>query len=87
MNIIKEKYKFRFHRGSLTDSIKTMIEITSKEELCDAINKEFENLGMSFSFDDLEISYYAEDKRINWDKEYIVKIPNLGVVGFTNSLF
>jgi len=34
--------KFRFHKGSLEDSIKTVIDVNSLEELEDIISKEYD---------------------------------------------
>lgn len=64
--------KFREHRGSLSDAMKTVIEVNS---LLD-IEKLFPNDGK------LKIEYYCYDDRINWNT-YIV-IGELGVIGFTN---
>ena len=75
------KCKFRFHRGSLEESLETITEVSSKQELCDIINQHH---NLNINTDDIVIKYYAKDSRINGDS-YIVTVNGLGVIGFTNA--
>lgn len=78
--------KFRFHRGTLEESLKTCVLINSKIELCNIINEEFKHPKIVFKPEDISIKFYSSDNIIDWDKTYIVKIKKIGVVGFTNKL-
>ncbi len=77
---------FRFHRATLEESIQTCIKIESKEHLCKIINKDLNHPNKKIDIDDIIIHPYCNDERINWDFTYIVKLKNLGVVGFINQL-
>jgi hypothetical protein len=70
--------KFREHRGSLADSMKTVVEVNGLElqQLCEKIT------GLDSW---IEIRPYGYDDRIGWDT-YIVLMPGWGVVGFTNGV-
>ncbi len=74
-------YKFRFHRGSLKESLKTAVEVSNKQELCKIVNQEY---GLMLTPDDITIKYYTEDKRIDWST-HIVTADGIGVLGFTNA--
>lgn len=60
--------KFRFHRGSLEDSMKTVIEINTMVELVNAINKEFV---YDIKETQITFSYASYDNRIGWDTYYV----------------
>jgi hypothetical protein len=64
--------KFREHRGSLEESMKTIINVESLND----IQKLFPDSKK------IEIKKYCYDDRINWDT-FIVTDEN-GVLGFTN---
>ncbi len=75
--------KFRFHRGSLTDSMATVIEVDSLEELMPLIDFD---LPSDRAY--LTCTWYAKDDRIDWDT-YIVTYHSLAYtfpVGFSNGL-
>lgn len=65
--------KFRFHRGGLEESMKTVVEVKSIVDLArilDCPSKiEFEHIGM--------------DDRINWDTYYVIA-DNM-IVGMSDS--
>jgi hypothetical protein len=84
--------KFRYHRGSLKDSMETVIEVKDKNDLLDQILSNYADT--SFPLDRKDIKnftiqpYGGIDKRIGWNT-YIVEIdacPPWGrhVAGFTN---
>ncbi len=83
--------KYRDHKGSLSDSMETVIELSGKWELYHHLlntlpivnfkGKRFRH--SSFEINELEINKYVYDKRINWDT-YIVILKGFGVVGFTD---
>ena len=72
--------KIRQHRGTLVDSMSTIIEIpNTKEAIFELVNKT-----IHCSIDSIQVKYYAYDDRIDWDC-YIVSIDGFGVYGFTDS--
>jgi len=73
------KTLFRYHRGGLTESMATTIEIESKKELISILNKNI----FGTDFENITIEPYCFDSRINWDT-YIVHLEDYGVIGFTN---
>ena len=74
--------KYREHRGSLSESMKTVQEFETKQDL---INYLKQNFSVPFYGYNLRLDHYCMDKRINWDT-YIVTIKGFGVVGFTDGL-
>ncbi len=72
--------KFRYHRGTLKDSLDTQIEITDTENLIDRLN---EYLGFHLKISDIKIEPYGFDARIGWDT-HIVTWQH-GVLGFLSS--
>jgi hypothetical protein len=71
---------FRKHRGSLSESMTTVKEVKSLDDIYNYC--ELDKFGIS---NNLKIEYYGEDSRINWST-YIVTHKNYGVLGFTNKL-
>ncbi len=76
------KIKYRDHRGSLDESMKTVQEFETKQDLVKYLK---ENCVVPFYGYNLRMDHYCFDKRINWDT-YIVTIKGFGVVGFANGL-
>ena len=72
---------FRFHRGGLDDSMKTIVVIQSLVDLVLIISKKVENLT------GIKIRHYCQDERIGWDT-YIVLIEDdytgIHPIGFLN---
>jgi hypothetical protein len=73
--------KFREHRGTLAESMATVVEVVSIDEL-------LAHLGpivapVPLTAERLYIAHYAIDPRIGWDT-YIVCITGYGVAGFLN---
>lgn len=75
--------KFRFHRGSLKESLAIEIEVKSVEELCNLINQ---NLECEFSQNSIIIEYYCFDNRLNKDL-FSVKVYGFGIIGYLDSNF
>jgi hypothetical protein len=73
--------QFRSHRGTLEESLKTICKVNSKTELATHISEE---LGLFINPHNLTIKWYCADNRVGWGTCYIVTIPELGVLGFTN---
>lgn len=76
--------KFRFHRGSLSESLKTQFEFKDKEDLINKINTEFPELKLNNS--NFKCSYYEYDSRIV-EEVYVIQIEsNKGkfVIGFSD---
>jgi len=78
--------KFRFHRGSLADSIKTLVELKGRDDLvkhCQSL------LGQDFVFEPsaLKVEPYGSggDERIGWEHVFVVTIEGYGVIGFTDA--
>jgi hypothetical protein len=76
---------FRFHKGSLEDSMKTCVMVKNKKELCEVIfnfnsvtNKPItdnDKLVISSSLsspEQITISHYCFDKRIGWDTHIVL---------------
>ena len=76
--------KFRFHRGSLEESMACMYDVMNRNELLDIINEQwpFKNNPIL----DVEISRYVYDDRIGWDTYIVIGYFNgcRHVIGFTN---
>jgi hypothetical protein len=82
--------KFREHRGSLADSMKTVVEVRNKEELVEHIRKLFSPYVGDFQFDKIKVEPYGPpytpvvyDQRIGWHT-YLVTMPEYGVIGWTD---
>ena len=75
--------KFREHRGHLTDSMKTVVDIVDREALISLLQSRLQPCGFTFASKDLKIEPYGLDDRINWDTN-IVTIAGYGVAGFTD---
>ncbi len=77
-------HKFRFQRGSLNESMKTMIEVNSKEELFEKLKEAYEPFA-DFNIDDVEIEDYCYDSRIGWNTK-LVTIKGQAA-GFMDGMF
>jgi len=73
--------KFRQYRGSLTDSLGTVVDLPDREALiahCRALLKPF---GFEFPDEALTVARYASDPSIGWDPQSLVSIHGYGVMG------
>lgn len=75
--------KFRENRASLEESIKTIVEVSSREELINHIRKLQEQLGVEIDGKDVSIEYYGFDTRLGWET-HIVTDKDRAVLGFTD---
>ena len=73
--------KFRFQRGSLADSLKTVVDIKSKEDLYALLKEAY---GGIFSIDNIAIKPHGYDNRIGWNT-HIVTINN-NAIGYTDGM-
>lgn len=76
---------FRKHRGSLSDSMETVIEIDSFQSIVALTTEELSHYGIVPKPESFHIKYYCEDKRIGWHT-YLIELDGYGVVGFTNGM-
>lgn len=75
--------KFREHRGTLDDSMATVVDLPDREALiahCWTLLGPFKHL---FKEADLKVKPYCMDQRIGWNT-HIVTLANYGVLGFTD---
>ena len=72
--------KFRKHRGSLEDSMKTETQVKDKKDIAEICSDEL----IKFDPEKIEIKHYGFDERIQWNS-FIVYYPDYGVLGFTNA--
>ena len=80
-----QKMKFREHRGSLADSMETVVEIpATKAALKEEINKALWPYRLQFVESQICVDPYGYDSRIQWDT-HIVIVEGYGVFGFTDS--
>lgn len=87
----KKSIQFRDHRGSLEDSMATVVTFHSKREFYDYMEKRVTTGCMALDFDESKISFkhYIYDDRIKWDTWIVTynhpAIPGeLGVLGMTD---
>lgn len=76
--------QFRFHRGSLEDSLKTRVEVSSKADVLKIVREALEPYE---EIDDISIRPYGFDDRINEEVFIVVTMLggiSTGAVGFTN---
>lgn len=73
--------KLRQHRGSLSKSLLTVVEIApTREALLHSINS---HMPMVVTDEHVTVKPYCFDERIGWDT-FIVVIKDYGVYGFTD---
>ena len=77
--------KFREQRGSLTDSMKTAVDLPDYAALIAHLRKLVPPWSMlPISAATVHIKPYGYDERIGWDT-HIVTLDGYGVLGFTDS--
>lgn len=78
-------FLFREHRGSLEESILTMVLFRTKKGLISHCQELLRPFGMEVT--DVLIKPYSSrpDKRVGWKRTFIVTVEGYGVIGFTNS--
>lgn len=75
-----KKFKYRDHKGSLEESLKTVQEFNNRTELVDYLKTNLPEI--KFSGEDVSIDPYTYDERLKWDV-HVVTISG-DAVGFTN---
>lgn len=63
--------KYRDHRGGLSESMKTVIEVNSEQEIIDHLNKYWNDVGKSV--EKIKFEYACYDNRIGWDTWYVLQ--------------
>lgn len=61
--------KYRDHKGSLSDSMDTVIDVNSPSEIISHLNKFYNQFGKEV--DDIKFEYCGFDDRIGWDTYYV----------------
>lgn len=77
--------KFREHRGGLEESMKTVVPMSTMKEIQDFAKEQLSIFKCEFRFSEIEVKFYAYDKRIGWDC-HIVTMPDYGVLGWTDGM-
>lgn len=77
--------KFRLLRGTLADSMETVITIKSRGDLLRYLEKilPFE---IELELDQISVRPYGGDDRRNGWQNHLVRIEGIGPVGFTNKM-
>ena len=66
--------KFREHRGQLSDSMATQVEVNSMQELLEYIHKSWGWLGVSFN--KVRFKHVGFDERINQETYHVLSMLN-----------
>lgn len=74
--------KFREHRGSLKESMSTVVTLTDRKQLAQYVGSLIWNTSLEPW--DLTITFQGEDRRIGW-QSHMVSVARYGVVGYTDS--
>lgn len=61
--------KFREHRGSLEESMKTVQEFSSRKDLIEHISKRFDPYEI---YSDIKFEHVGFDSRVGWDTYYVL---------------
>lgn len=77
--------QYRDHRGSLDDSLATLRELHTFDDLVHHLNATC--LGFEVRPSAIDIKPYLADGRIGWLDQHIVTVAGFGVVGFTDGPF
>jgi hypothetical protein len=64
-----DKIKYRDHKGSLSDSIDTIKEVYSVEQIKQHLNKYYKQFEKSV--EEIKFEYLGHDDIINWDTYYV----------------
>lgn len=74
---------FRYHKGSLAESLATTIKFKDKKELYQILQTELSQYNFFFKEDDLKCSFYGYDIRCK-QNTFLITIKNYGVIGMTD---
>ncbi len=77
--------KYREHRGGLSESMETVVEVSDREALLEHIRKVAQAWPTfpPVTTETVHIRPYGWDERIGWDT-HIVTLDGYGVLGFTD---
>lgn len=75
--------KFREHRGSLAESMATMVEMPDRSALVAHIAKQLSGWPVAVNDEAITVESYGHDDRIGWDA-HIVILKDFGPIGFTD---
>lgn len=78
-----KKFLFRFHRGSLEESMATVKEFSSYQELVDYVRDAYKEFNEPIG--QLLFEHCCYDDRIGWDTWYVSTEGRVGVIGMTNA--
>ena len=80
--------KYRNHTGSLSDSMKTVKEFTSIEQIKEHLNKFYNHNGKFV--EEIKFVYLGWDNRVNWDTYYVLMRLNnevdFKIAGFSDGI-
>lgn len=84
--------KFRYHRGGLRESMETVIEVFSKQDIVNKLNSDRYCLCNDFLPENITIKPYGYDERIDWSTHIVIINDGTGsdqqgirgLVGFTD---
>lgn len=62
--------KYRDHKGSLSDSLETTIEVNSIQEIIDHLNSYCNQFGKEV--EEIKFDYSGFDDRVGWDTYYVL---------------
>ena len=63
--------KYRDHKGSLAESLKSTIEVNSIDEIKSHLNKFYNQFGKDV--DEIKFQYVGMDERIGWNTYYVLQ--------------
>lgn len=78
--------KFRLHRGSLEEAMKSLIELDPSVAALLAHLNEWAEGSFEFKVEDLRLKYTGSDRRIAWEESWYVYFEGFGVVGMSDSI-
>lgn len=76
--------RFRLHRGSLDEAMKTMVEMESSVVPLLAHLNAWAEGSFEFKVEDLRLKYTGSDRRIGWAQSWYVYFEGFGVVGMAS---
>jgi len=77
--------QFREHRSTVSESMETQVTLADHAAMIQHIQERMPELELRLSEIEVELYYAGVDTRTGWIKTYLVRIPDLGIVGFTDS--
>jgi hypothetical protein len=83
-----QQMKYRQHRGSLADSMATVVEVEGRAGLIAQLRKELAPWATMDEFPDKAVHidlYFGDDDRIGWKNVGIVTLDGYGVIGFVEN--